>query len=522
MEENLKIKNSLIKEQLFSETHFKQVEAYGIDLNKIAEELQLFKTGIPKVVVEKPATKNDGILVFSPVEMESFAAKFDTEKSKFSLEKFVPASGAASRMFKFLSAFLLEFNPEKETINSYINRKKETSLQAFIIGMDKFPFFTAVYTKLKEKHPDFDSWKRDDKNYFFIKILLDSQGFDFANKPKGILPFHVYPDSIATPIEEHLKEALLYAKSNGMAKIHFTISGEHQNDFEKIVSQFNSKEVEVTYSEQLKTTDTIAVDFNNIALKESGQLIFRPGGHGALIYNLNQINSDLVFIKNIDNVSHNNLNEIALYKKGLGGYLIEIQTTVFEKLRILERDKVSKELIVDIQNFIENKLKIELSKDFKNFKKDSKIKYLKTILDRPIRLCGMVKNENEPGGGPFWIRDKEGSISLQIVESSQIDIQNENQVHLFKSATHFNPVDLVCGIKKYNGEKFNLLDFVDNQSGFIVEKSKSGIDYKAYELPGLWNGAMANWITLFVEVPLETFNPVKTVNDLLKYNHQPQ
>ncbi len=521
MEENLKIKNSLIENQSLTDIHFKQLETYGIDLSKIAFELQLFNTGIPKANLERAATKNDGILVFSVEEMGKQAIKFDNLKSNISREKFVPASGAASRMFKFLSEFLLEFNREHESINAYINRKNDTSLSAFIIGMDKFPFFKSVHNRLKEKYPDFDSWKRDDKNYFFIKYLLDKTEFDYANKPKGILPFHLYPSKIETAIEEHLKEASLYAQSNGISKIHFTISGEHQNDFEKIVSQSELKNIQVTYSEQHKNTDTIAVDYKNNLLKENDQLIFRPGGHGALIYNLNQMNSDIVFIKNIDNVSHNNLNEIAFYKKVLAGYLLEIQNTIFSNLEKLNENFIDEDLLNEIQIFTENKLNISFSKEFKNYKKQSQIDYIKSILNRPIRVCGMVKNENEPGGGPFWIRDHEGNKSLQIVESSQIDIMNENQVRIFKSATHFNPVDIVCGLKNYKNEKFNLLDFVDNNSGFIVEKSKNGINYKAYELPGLWNGAMAKWITIFVEVPLSTFNPVKTVNDLLKTNHQP-
>ena len=521
MEENLKTKNSLIENQSLIDIHLKQLETYGIDLDKIAFELQLFKTGIPKANLEKAATKNAGILVFSEEEMKQLAIKYDTLKSNYSIEKFVPASGAASRMFKFLSDFLLEFNREQESINAYINRKNDTSLTAFINGMEKLPFFELVHNRLKQKHADFESWKRDDKNYFFIRLLLDTTEFNYANKPKGMLPFHIYSDKIATAIEEHLKEASMYAESNGISKIHFTISGEHQNDFEKIVSQFDLENIKVTYSEQHRKTDTIAVDHNNNLLKQNNELVLRPGGHGALIYNLNQRNSDIVFIKNIDNVSHKNLTEIAFYKKVLAGYLLEIQKTIFSNLEKINEDSVSDDLIKDVQTFIENELNVTFSKEFKNYKKESEIKYINDILDKPIRVCGMVKNENEPGGGPFWVRDFEGNKSLQIIESSQIDVNNDNQVQIFKSATHFNPVDIVCGLKNYKGEKFDLLQYVDSNSGFIVDKSKNGINYKAYELPGLWNGAMAKWITIFVEVPLSTFNPVKTVNDLLKTNHQP-
>jgi Domain of unknown function (DUF4301) len=524
MEENNTTQNTLVKAKKlgFSEADLTQINASGIDLDKIEHELSLYKSGIPKTFLEKPATINNGIISLSEAEINHFIALFEERKSNYTLEKFVPASGAASRMFKFLSEFLLEFNSENETINAYINRKKDTSFATFLIGMDKLPFFTVVYDRLKEKYSDFDSWKRDNKNEFFVKILLDPTEFDFANKPKGVLPFHDYNSEILTPIEEHLKEALAYAKSNSIAKLHFTISGEHKSDFEKTASKSKTSDIQIYYSEQLKSTDTIAVDHKNNPLRDSqSKLIFRPGGHGALIHNLNKIESDLIFIKNIDNVSHNNLNEITLYKKVLAGYLIEIQNQIFEHLNWLQDYGTHHHELIKIRNFIENKLKIQIANDFENYKTESQITYLKTILDRPIRVCGMVKNENEPGGGPFWIREKSGSVSLQIVENSQIDIRNENQIKIFKSATHFNPVDIVCGLKNYKSQKFNLLDFVDNNSGFIVEKSKSGIHYKAYELPGLWNGAMANWTTIFIEVPLSTFNPVKTVNDLLKPNHQP-
>jgi Domain of unknown function (DUF4301) len=518
MEEKYKI-NSY--NSLFSDEELLQIENHGITLEKIATELSIYKNGIPKTFLIKPATINDGIIELSEAEIKKFEAVFDSKKGEFLLEKFVPASGAASRMFKFLSEFLLEFNIENETINGYINRKNDTLLGAFLIGMEKFPFFKSVYNRLKEINPNFDTWKRDSKNYEFIKILIDKNEYDFANKPKGILPFHDYSDKIFTAIEEHLKETLAYAKSQNKAKIHFTISEEHQSAFEKIVENYESKKIETNYSFQQKNTDTIAVDYENNPLKINQKLFFRPGGHGALIYNLNALNSDIVFIKNIDNVSHNSIDDISKYKKVLAGYLIYFQELVFQNIKILESDSVSDKNIMNIRNFIENSLKIEISEDFTDFKNESQIKYLKNILDRPIRVCGMVKNENEPGGGPFWIRDQSGNCSLQIVESSQVDLENEQQLLVFKSATHFNPVDIVCGLKNYMSEKFNLLEFIDQNSGFIVDKSKNGINYKAYELPGLWNGAMANWITIFIEVPLTTFNPVKIVNDLLKPNHQP-
>jgi Domain of unknown function (DUF4301) len=395
--------------------------------------------------------------------------------------------------------------------------------------MDKFSFFEEVDAKLKEIYPRFDEWPRDSKNYYFIKTLLSPDYFDFANKPKGVLPFHQYNSHVAAPIEEHLYECGFYASSNGKSNLHLTVSEHHQPLFETIIEKVKDKieakantQIKVSYSYQKKETDTIAVDANNKPFRnENGMLVFRPGGHGALIENLNAIHSDIVFIKNIDNVIQNNIQQISFYKKALGGILIELQKQLFSILNALESNNVTSETIHNAVLFLKEQLNINLNEDFYKFKSKNQIATLIGLLNRPIRVCGMVKNEGEPGGGPFWVRSTSGILSLQIVETSQVDMNNKQQVAILKNATHFNPVDLVCGLKNYKGEQFDLKQFVDKNSGFIVHKNNAGIEVKAYELPGLWNGAMANWLTVFVEVPLFTFNPVKTVNDLLKAAHQP-
>lgn len=523
MEENLEIISFLKSEYNLSDANFEQISNLGISVNKIKQQLFLFQNGIPKINLEKPATINDGILKLTETENEKFASVFDLYKNNLSIEKFIPASGAASRMFKHLSEFLLDFKIENETINAYINRKNDTDLSSFIIGMDKFPFFEKVYKRLKEKYPNFDSLTRDYKNFYFIETLLDNNEFNFTNKPKAILPFHGRNSAVLTPIDEHLKESSLINQDNQKIKLHFTISIEHRKDFEAIIANSGFDNLEVTFSEQQKETDTIAVDFENKALFDNnGNLIFRPGGHGALINNLNNLQSDLVFIKNIDNVSYSNAANIVYYKKVLAGYLITMQQQIFKFLHVLDQTEVGESQKKEVRDFIENELKIILPINFDKLTNTGQLQNLKTILNRPIRVCGMVINENEPGGGPFWIKDQSNEVSLQIIESSQIDTKNINQIDIFKKATHFNPVDIVCSFRDYKNNKFNLLEFVDHNSGFIVEKSKNGVSYKAYELPGLWNGAMANWITIFVEVPVITFNPVKTVNDLLKHNHQLQ
>lgn len=512
----------------FSSHDFIQIFEYGIPLERVLRQLDIFKNGISKAILVDSARVSKGILKLTESDFQSKATFFDAHKSKFILEKFVPASGAASRMFKFLSEFLNDFDIEKETINGYINRKKDSELPIFIVGMNKFPFFESVYLKLKSKFPTFDSLERDYKNYYFIKFMMSSDHFDFANKPKGVIPFHRYKTHIATAIEEHLYECVNYSSSNGISNLHFTVSENHKILFEniiKIVKPKVEKETKITinnnYSFQKKSTDTIAVDAKNKPFRdENGRLFFRPGGHGALIENLNNLDADVVFIKNIDNVIQNNGEKIALYKKALAGILIELQQQVFLYLNAI--DNVEEKHFDEIIAFAKNNLNVELVESFSKYTLENKIGYLKNILNRPIRVCGMVKNEGEPGGGPFWVRDSKGNLSLQIVESSQVDLANANQVKILSSATHFNPVDLVCGIRNYKNEKFDLTQFVDHNSGFIVEKTLNAKPLKSYELPGLWNGAMAHWITVFVEVPLITFNPVKTVNDLLKPPHQPQ
>jgi len=521
---------ALAKEMGFSSEDFLQIYEHGISFEKIQSQLLTLKNGIAKINLVSPATVSNGILNLTQTEFEEKASFFEDNKSGLKLKKFVPASGAASRMFKFLSEFLNDFNIEKESVNAYINRKKDSQLSLFIVGMDKFPFFEAVYQKLKQVYPDFDSLHRDYKNYYFIKLLLSSDYFDFANKPKAVLPFHQYKNHIANPIEEHLNECVNYASSNDISNLHFTVSEIHQTQFEKCVEEVKAKiesesgiKIKISYSYQNKRTDSITVDLkNNPVRSENGKLIFRPGGHGALIENLNTLDSDIIFIKNIDNVIQNHIDKIALYKKALAGILIKLQRQVFEYLRSIENNLVKADNIDEIILFLKQNLNIELTSDFYKFTFENKISKIKELLNRPIRVCGMVKNEGEPGGGPFWVMDEKGKISLQIVEASQVDLSNKKQEAILADATYFNPVDLVCGIKNYKNQKFDLTKFVDKNSGFIVEKSNAGETVKSYELPGLWNGAMADWLTVFVAVPIITFNPVKTVNDLLKPAHQPQ
>lgn len=513
----------------FTEKDIKQIESKNLTVKKVNEQVQLFKTGIPFVNLKNAANIDNGILKFSETEKREAIQFFEAKRNHKKILKFVPASGAATRMFKFLFQFKQEYNLNKESVNSYINRNKASELSLFLVGVEKFPFYRQVLSKVKERIPNFNSLSQDEKKLEFIKTILDTDKLNYGFYPKGLLPFHEYKDHVSTAFEEHLFEAALYASSNSYANLHFTISEKHKNIFdaefkriEEIVEAKTKTKFNITFSYQCQSTDTIAVTPKNDAFREdNGDLLFRPSGHGALLNNLNQLDADVIFIKNIDNIVVSKYeNDVTEYKKMLGGLLIELQEQAFAYLEKLDENNLSEAELVTIAEFLKNKLHVVINIEFEKYSKTYQIEYLKEKLNRPIRVCGMVKNEGEPGGGPFWIKDESGNISLQIVESAQIDKKNKTQKRILKNATHFNPVDLVCGIKNYKGEKFDLNKYVDPKTAFITMKTKTGKDLKALEIPGLWNGSMAYWNTIFVEVPLITFNPVKTVTDLLKAAHQ--
>lgn len=511
-----------------TEKDYTQVKKRGISTGKLQEQLNIFKEGNTKINLKKPAILNDGIVQLPDESVKEYADYFDSKKDNFKLTKFIPASGAATRMFKFLNEFIVNYNPEKETVKEYITKNNDTALATFLDNHDKFPFSKAIIDTLKQ-NPDYKKWDKSNFAHHFIKTMLQDEKFDYANKPKGILPFHEYKSCTATPVREHFKESVAYAASQNKTNVHFTISEEHLDGFNEAfneaktsIEEKSGTTIDTSISYQHKKTDTIAVDMNNVPFRDNtGNILFRPGGHGALIENLNNLDTDIVFIKNIDNVSHIEQPTITLYKKALGGILIKLQKKVYAHLEEIEKGTITEEQLDEMLCFAKNKLLQHIPESVRSFSKDEKIEYTKQLFNRPIRVCGMVKNEGEPGGGPFWVEDKNGKVSLQIVESSQIDMKDEAQKEIFSQSTHFNPVDLVCGLKNYKGEPFDLNEYIDNTTGFIVTKNRFGTDVKSYELPGLWNGAMAGWITVFAEVPLLTFNPVKNVNDLLKPAHQP-
>ncbi len=516
---------------IFSEKDIKHIEQKGLTLKKVEQQIKLFEQGVPFANLVEEASIDNGIVKLSELEIQQYISSFESKKDSISILKFVPASGAATRMFKFLYRFLKEYDIKKESINAYINNNKNNDLSLFFIGLEKFPFYHTVKEKLHSIHPNFELLSVDEQRFMFVKMMLDKDELDFGNSPKGLLPFHEYKNQIvSTAFEEHLYESALYSSTDEPTKLHFTISEKHNHKFDeefvriekKVETQTGSK-FDISFSYQKESTDTIAVTPKNKPFREEdGSLLFRPSGHGALIENLNDLHADIIFIKNIDNVvTYKYKDEVAKYKKVLAGLLLKVQEQVFNYHELLDKkEDVSEQQLIEIAEFLVKTLNVKISSEFEKYSLKYQIEYLTEKLNRPIRICGMVKNEGEPGGGPFWVKDESGNVSLQIVESAQIDKKSKLQKQILKKATHFNPVDLVCGIKNYKGEKFDLKTFVDAKAAFITMKTKTGKDLKALELPGLWNGSMANWNTIFVEVPLITFNPVKTVNDLLKAPHQ--
>jgi len=514
----------------FSQKDLQQIEEKGLSVEKVEAQIEIFKRGNVALDIQAAATVWDGIFFYSEQEKYEYISYYEKQKDQLEILKFVPASGAATRMFQDLQVFLGEFEPKSESLPEYLKRTNNKNLKLFFDNIEKLPFYKRALNNARENQPGFDELNRHARKLLLVRTILFSQGLDLSNYPKGLVPFHDYTNYVATAFEEHFYEAAKYAEANGKARLHFTVSKEHKEKFEAEYDDIKFRVAKktgvafiVSYSFQDPKTDTIAVDENNEPFRtKEGELFFRPGGHGALIENLNNQKADLVFIKNIDNVVvASKLEEVAEYKKMLAGKLLKVQELCFSYLNRLEIQKPSEKNIQGILQFIENELFYTFPEDFDKLSEENKIEQLKLRLNRPLRICGMVKNEGEPGGGPFFVKGKRGEISIQIVEGAQIDQNDPMQKQIARNSTHFNPVDLVCGLKNYKGEAFDLTQFVDPETCFITSKKIDGKAIKALELPGLWNGAMAKWNSIFVEVPVSTFNPVKTLMDLLKPSHQP-
>ncbi|WP_436514442.1 DUF4301 family protein [Ekhidna sp. To15] len=490
----------------FSEEDLALMEFKGISLEDVELQLQRFKNGFPPVEILAPATIGNGIVKLSREDLDKYIQLYET--TKVDVLKFVPASGAATRMFKSLFSFLEKFDGTRDSFDRILNEEKQ--LAKFFEELNEFAFYQELnQVMLNTKGLSTHDARKECKHHLIVESLLLESGLNYGNLPKGMLSFHRYENNTRTAAQEHLAEGLEYAEKNGKVHLHFTVSPNHLEVFsdhinESIAQLKAETEINVSFSVQYPNTDTIAATLSHHPFRdEKGSLVFRPAGHGALLENLNSLSSDLIYIKNIDNVVPDRMREeVVKYKKALGGLLINFQNKSFSLLRRADAgDSINEE-------------GTQLLKEMGIVGAFSE-KEVKSLLDRPIRVCGMVKNEGELGGGPFWVKGEKYQ-SLQIVESAQVKQASDKQLSIFNSGTHFNPVDIICGVKNYKGQKYNLLEYRDAEAGFISEKSFNGDNLLAMELPGLWNGGMANWNTVFVEVPQVTFNPVKRVTDLLK------
>ncbi len=477
---------------MFTEQDLQQIADHGLSVAQVETQLENFRRGFPWLNVVRAASPGDGVVMLDQADADAAVARYEQAAEGLGIVKFVPASGAATRMFKELFSFV---NEEKRT----------PGIDTLLSNLERFAFWPELKAVLPAG--------ADDR----AKVdAIVNDGLNYGHKPKGLVTFHAYPEGARKAVEEHLVEGASYASSQGVARIHFTVSPEHMEGFKQLLAgkiplyqhRFGIR-YDISFSVQKPATDTIAVNPDNTPFRqEDGRLLFRPAGHGALIENLNEIDADVIFIKNIDNVTTDaRRGDTVRYKKVLAGVLLDLQERAFEYLRALEVEGCE---LAPIAEFIEKRLCVKLPADY-----DSAL--LRAVLDRPIRVCGMVRNEGEPGGGPFWVGNPDGTESLQIAESSQIGPDDQP---LMKSATHFNPVDLVCGVRTSKGGKFDLRQYTDPSTGFISSKSSGGRELRAQELPGLWNGAMARWNTVFVDVPITTFSPVKVVQDLLRPQHQ--
>jgi hypothetical protein len=509
------------RKEAWSAADRKRIAAEGLTVEEVNRQLAVFRRGLSPVRLNRPCRAGDGIVVLNPAEQEELLAAYEESLRTQRIMKFVPASGAASRMFKEWYQGIREGGFATDAERDH-----------FFRDLGRYAFFPDLQASLSAKGLDLDDLFRKRAEGAILRYILTEQGLNYGQLPKALLKFHTYPDGGGrTALEEHLVEAALYARdTRKCARLHLTVSREHEQGVRERLSRvlgdyeaLCETVYEIGISTQERATNTLAVDPDSQPFRDDeGKLVFRPGGHGALLANLDVLTADVIFLKNIDNVVPDCLKpETVRWKRILGGVLITLRNGIFQRLRLLESDNTGEEDLREIELFCREKLLLDTPPSFEQQSPAERQSFLFRKLNRPLRVCGMVKNEGEPGGGPFWVDDPFGKDvpSLQIIEESQIDRNDPRQREVWSSATHFNPVDLVCSIRDFRGEKFPLTQFADPALSVITRKSEQGRELLALERPGLWNGSMAFWNSLFVEVPLATFNPVKTVSDLLRPQH---
>lgn len=474
--------------------------AHGLTEAAVEEQLEHFRRGFPYSEIVRPAVAGDGVVCLDEAALRRLEARYEAASRTERIVKFVPASGAATRMFKGLYEFLS-------------SGREDGATAEVLASLDRFAFGA----RLRAILPAGASARQT------VEAIVGEPGLGYGSLPKALILFHAYADAPRTALEEHLVEGAAYACSDGEVNIHFTVSPEHRAGFEALLEEVLPRyaarygvHYRIGMSEQKPSTDTVAVNPDNTLFRQAdGSLLFRPAGHGALIENLNELQADIVFVKNIDNVTTDaRRGDTIRYKRALAGLLVELREELFALLRRADAGDTTEAWAAQAERFLRERLSLVLPA---SVAAADRVAWLRRMLDRPLRVCGMVRNEGEPGGGPFWVANADGTQTLQIAESSQI---SPDDMHLMKDATHFNPVDLVCGVRRADGTKFDLTKYVDPETGFISSKSSGGRELRAQELPGLWNGAMAHWNTVFVDVPVSTFSPVKVVQDLLRPQHR--
>lgn len=489
---------------MFNREDVSGIESRGSDLKSVETQLENFTNGFPPLGIDSAASVGNGIVRLDGAALMKYTDLYEEYAKGHKIQKFVPASGAATRMFKDLFEFLS-------------TGKRNGVVADLLANLDGFAFAEELRRHLPDEAADKDK----------VVALVSGDGLDYGNRPKALIMFHRYADEVRTALEEHLVEGAMYAACGGEVNIHFTVSPEHRAGFDALLGSALPRYGErygvkynVEMSEQRGSTDTIAVNPDLTPFRDAdGSLLFRPAGHGALIENLNDIDADIVFIKNIDNVTTDSRRaDTVTYKKALAGVLAGLQGRIRDYMSVRDMGQIPEPgFLNEVGRFISGELCVRMPAAYSGLPAAQRWERYRDILDRPVRVCGMVKNEGEPGGGPMWVDNADGTTSLQIVESSQFTSGNQ---HILEQGTHFNPVDIVCGVKNYRGEKFDLTKYVDSAAGFISLKSRGGKPLLAQELPGLWNGAMSKWNTVFVEVPVSTFTPVKIVTDLLRPQHR--
>lgn len=516
----------------FIEADYLQMESLGITEEQVRRQIETFQRSSYFVNLEKACIPGDGIQIIPPSEREKYLEIHYRAARQGRFLKFVPASGAATRMFQ--SLLQIYHLPHFLEYDELLRRADQGVAVAcdfvrFMEGLPHFPFLDDLEDALARDGFDLDQLVEDHRFHTILEYLLTEYGLNYGGLPKGLLKFHRYEHGSRTAFEEHLVEAAHYlGNGTGMCRLHFTVSPEHERRFAGLLNSVRGcyedrfeMQYEVDFSSQKSTTDTLAVDVQNRPFRDRhGRLVFRPAGHGALLENLNDLQADLVYIKNIDNVAPDPLKrDTFLWKRILGGRLVEVQERVHSLLRRL-KNEVSESIVSAADAFAQEELSMPFPVSYDEMPLEERHAFLVKRLNRPIRVCGVVRNVGEPGGAPFWVKDRNGSVSLQIVEKAQVDFRRPDQKTIWVSSTHFNPVDLVCGVRDCEGHPFDLRRYVDPEAVFISSKSKDGRELKALELPGLWNGSMGDWISVIVEVPRSTFSPVKTIFDLLREEHR--